>query len=330
MKKILVLVILFAGVVTGLIFWWSWGGKPFSTDSTVRDFLIGKGASASQIGNKLAQERLIKSPLAFKFYVQITGKSGKIQAGEYALSPNLSLFEIVNELLRGPKEIWVTIPEGLRREEIAERFATGLVKENKEEFIKEFLEASTDKEGFLFPDTYIFPKTAKASTIVSKLFSTFEKKVDSKMDDDIKSSDYDLNQILTMASIVERETITDAERPIVAGILFNRLKAGWPLQADATLQYAIGTKNCKSKIENCKWWEIPEVSGRNIDSLYNTYRNSGLPPGPIASPGLSSIEAAIYPESSDYWYYIHDPKGKIYYARTLEEHNENVRTYITN
>lgn len=328
MKKILVLLLLLVALGVGTIYWWSVAVRPTSTDETVRDFLITKGASASQIGNKLAQEGLIKDSLAFKFYLQLTGAAGRIQAGEYALSPNLNLFQIVNELLRGPKEIWVTIPEGLRREEIAERFANGLLKEDKETFIDDFLTASADKEGMLFPDTYIFPKTASASAIVSKLASTFDSRIDSQMEKDIAASGYGLNEILVMASIVEREAVTEGERPIVAGILFKRLEAGWPLQADATLQYAVASTKCKGQSTGCKWWEIPTVVDRQLNSAYNTYRNTGLPPAPIANPGLSSIKAAIYPEDSDYWYYLHDSKGKIYYARTLEEHNANISRYL--
>lgn len=273
MKKLLLLCLLLVGVTAGLVYWWYSAVRPASRDIQVRDFLISKGASASQVGNKLQSEGFIKDALAFKLYVQLAGKAGKIQAGEYALSPNLSLLAIVDELLRGPKEIWVTIPEGLRREEVAEKFATNLLKEDKEAFIEEFLQNSIGKEGFLFPDTYIFPKVASASAIVNKLLSTFESKVDSQMDQDIQASSYSLNQILTMASIVERETLTNSERPIVAGILYKRFEAGWPLQADATLQYIVANTRCKGQL-GCKWWEIPEVKDRSLVSAYNTYKNN--------------------------------------------------------
>ena len=328
MKKILVLLLALFAIGVGGAYWWYSGIKPASSDETVRDFLIAKGTSAAQIGNKLAEDGLIKNSLAFKFYVQLTGAAGKIQAGEYTLSPNLSLFQVVKELLRGPKEIWITIPEGFRREEIAEKFANLLEKEKKNVFIDEFLQLSSGKEGMLFPDTYIFPKTASALVIVNKLSSTFDSIVDSQMEGSITDSGYSLNEVLTMASIVERETVTEGERPVVAGILFKRLEAGWPLQADATLQYAFGTNECLGESPGCKWWRIPEVADRKLNSPYNTYRNIGLPPAPIANPGLSSIKAAISPEESEYWYYLHDGKGKIYYGRTLEEHNANISKYL--
>lgn len=329
MKKFLALILITVGILGMFFYWWNSAVKPVATAEEVKDFLITKGSSASSIGNKLENEGLIRNSLAFKLYVQLTNRAGRIQAGEYSLSPRLSLIEVVGELLRGPKEVWVTVPEGLRREEIAERFAAGLQKEDKEVFVDQFLQASADAEGLLFPDTYIFPKTASASAIVGKMISTFETRIDSQMETGIETSGYTLNQILTMASIVERETISREERPIVAGILFKRLKASWPLQADATLQYTLANTKCRGISIGCNFWEVPTNEDKKLNSPYNTYRNPGLPPAPIANPGLLSIKASIYPEESDYWYYLHDSRGKIYYARTLEEHNQNIRDFIT-
>lgn len=330
MKKFLALILIIIALGGASFYWWNLSVKPVSNSEEVRDFLITKGASASYIGNKLQGEGFIRNSLAFRLYVQLTNRAGRIQSGEYSLSSNLSLVDIVNELLRGPREVWITIPEGLRREEIAERFAVGLQKEQKEVFVDQFLEASLGKEGSLFPDTYIFPKTASASVIVNKMLSTFNDRIDSQMEQDIEASGYSLNQILTMAAIVERETISKEERPIVAGILFKRLRADWPLQADATLQYLVADKNCGGVNLGCDWWEIPTNEDKKLNSPFNTYRNPGLPPAPIANPGLLSIKAAIYAEESDYWYYLHDAKGKIYYAETLEGHNENIQKYIAN
>ncbi|MEJ2347990.1 MAG: endolytic transglycosylase MltG, partial [Patescibacteria group bacterium] len=143
----------------------------------------------------------------------------------------------------------------------------------------------------------------------------------------INNSGYNLNQIITLASLLERETITNEERPVVAGILWKRVEAGWPLQVDAAVQYAIATADCQGKIE-CEWWPILTKEDLAINSSYNTYKYPGLPPAPIASPGLSSIKAAIFPEDSPYWFYLHDADGEIHYAETLEEHNANVSRYL--
>ncbi|MEK7550631.1 MAG: endolytic transglycosylase MltG [Patescibacteria group bacterium] len=306
MKRLLLLPIALVLIAVTLVFWFRSNTKSVSSDKNFKDFLIVKGSGASQIGNKLYDEDLIKNPLVFKIYIQISGQAGKIQAGEYRLSPSLSLFEVVTQLLRGPAEIWITIPEGLRREEVAERFSKALGKD--EVFTKEFLSSSSDEEGYLFPDTYLFPKTASASAIVNKMTNTF----------DSRTSKMNLTRDrVILASLVERETKTSQERPIVAGILLNRIEIGMALQVDATLQYVNGT------------WGLINSSDKKTNSPYNTYKFPGLPPGPIASPGLSSLEAVVNPSDSDYLYYLHNSKGQIYYAKTLAEHNENIRRYLT-
>lgn len=310
MKKLIALLVLPVILLALGLYWFYVSSQSVSSDKSFKDFLIVKGSGASVIGNKLYKEGLVKSPLAFKIYVQVTGKSGKIQAGEYRLTPSFNLFQLVDQLGRGPAEIWVTIPEGLRREEIAQKFADSLGKDDT--FVKEFLVNSAGEEGYLFPDTYLFPKTASASAVVGKMTRTFESKT--------------LNLNLTkndviLASLIERETKTKEERPIVAGIILNRLNAGWPLQIDASVQYAVGDKN--------NWWPILTKDDLSINSPYNSYKFAGLPPTPIANAGLTSLQAAANPTQTDYWYYIHASDGQIYYAKTLSEHNENIRKYLT-
>ncbi len=317
MKRIAFLLLIFVALAAGGMFWWSSVAKPPSTETSLQDFLITKGSSASQIGNKLEKEGLVRSALAFKIYVQVSGKARRIQAGEYKLSPSYSLFKMVDELTHGPAEIWVTIPEGLRREEIAARFAS--VFGQGEDFTQEFLSASEGLEGFLFPDTYLFPKDAEASGVVKKMRSTFDVKT-AELKEGIDASTLTLREIVILASIIERETKTNEERPMVAGVLINRLNIDMGLQADATVQYAVSTAGNR--------WPILTKDDLQVNSPYNTYRFRGLPPAPIANPGLSSIKAAVFPEDSDYLYYLHDAKGQVYFARTLAEHNENVRKYL--
>jgi UPF0755 protein len=306
MKKFLYLILMFFGFVVFAGFWFYQNIKPVSATESFKDFLIVKGSGAIQIGNKLEKEGLIKSALAFKVYVQVTSASSKILAGEYRLSPNMSLLEVVGQLKRGPAEIWVTIPEGLRREEVASKFTSALGKD--ENFKKEFLAISDGEEGYLFPDTYLFPKTASASAIVNKMTSTFESVT--------KDLNLTSDQVI-LASLIERETKTNEERPVVAGILMNRLDIGMALQVDATLQYVKGT------------WGVVTTADKSLNSPYNTYKFASLPPGPIANPGLSSLKAAANPADTEYFYYLHDSKGNIYYAETLDEHDENIRKYLT-
>lgn len=330
MKKLLLIIPILILIGFLSIFWWNNSIKPVSKDETPKDFLITKGTSATKIANNLQDEGIIKNSLAFKFYVQLTGKTKKIQAGEFSLSPSDNLFQIVESLLKGPKELWVTIPEGLRREEIAEKFILGLSKkdEDADTFRQEFLNLTTGEEGYLFPDTYLFPKTTTASKVVASMKNTFDKRM-AEFKKDIDNSNLTLNQIVILASLIERETITDEERPIVAGILLNRVNADWPLQVDASVQYALASAKCRNTITNCEWWPRPLTKDDlSISSPLNTYKYPGLPPSPISNPGLSSLKAAIYPEETDYWYYLHDEKGQIHYAETLEEHNRNVAKYL--
>ena len=326
----LVVIIVLTAVGVGVFTWWRVNSQPVSGSPNPQRFVIQKGRSASQIGEALLSEKLIKNSLIFKVYVQVTGKEKKIQAGQYSLSPHFTLEEIVTKLTSGPEELWVTIPEGLRREEIVEKFISGLEMDANNELVfrQEFLAESKDFEGFLFPDTYLFPREATASQVVRKLRNTFDSKVES-LRKDIETGDYTENELITLASIIERETKKGDERPIVAGILFNRLEIGMVLQADATVQYAVSNAKCQMLNAKCdNWWPILTKEDLEINSQYNSYRFSGLPPAPIANPGLSSIQAAVNPVESDYWYYIHDTNGNIHYARSLEEHNQNIRNFL--
>lgn len=309
MKKLLFVSLFLILILASVAIWFYQSSQPVSSNKAFKDFLITKGSSAGQIGKKLQDAGLVKSTIAFKIYTQFTGVSGKIVAGEYKLTPSYSLFQVVNQLTKGPLEIWVTIPEGLRREEIAIKFKTALDKDDA--FVSEFLLASKGKEGYLFPETYLFPKDITGTVVVKKMLDTF----------DIKTKTLSLtkDQVI-LASLLERETKTNAERPIVAGILMNRLNAGMPLQVDASVQYAIG--NSKD------WWPILTLIDLKINSPYNLYKFTGLPPTPIANAGFSSFSAAFNPTSNDYWYYIHDTSGVIHYAKTLAEHNANVRKYL--
>lgn len=274
-----------------------------SSDSKLVDFMINKGSSISLIGNNLEKAGLVRNGLVFRYYVQLTNTQNKIQAGEFQLAPSFTLSQVIEKLKKGPTEIWVTIPEGLRREEIATKFAITLNKD--ENFTKEFLALTVGKEGYLFPDTYLFPKTVTATQIVNRMEATFNQKI----------KDVTYKQLI-MASMLERETFSDDEKPIVAGILYKRVKNDWPLQVDATLQYIKGD------------WKSVYSIDKELKSPFNTYKNLGMPPSPICNPGLSSVLAAISPEDSDYWYYIHDNDAKIHFARTLEEHNANINKYL--
>ena len=313
--KILILVLSFFALLTFAFLYSKSLLLPVSNDAKDIDFMINKGASVVQIGNSLEKAGLIRNGVVFRVLVQATSSQNKIQAGEFQLSPNLSMTEILEKLKKGPSELWITIPEGTRREEIAIKFATALNKDQK--FINDFMDLTEGKEGYLFPDTYLFPKSATVTQIVNKLETTFDTKVKNATKEQI-----------IMASLLERETFADSEKPIVAGVLFKRLNNDWPLQVDATLQYAKDSTKYKTVISTNKYWDQIYSNDKEIDSPFNTYKNLGLPPAPISNPGTSTIEVSINPEDSEYWYYIHDNSGKIHFAKDLSEHSSNIDKYL--
>ena len=337
--KIFVGLGLFAAIFFVLLIW-SRGatGAVDPKDTQLKSLVIPKGASAENISNRLREGGLIKSKAAFRIYLKIKGLEKKIPAGDYRLSSSFDLQKTVSALITGPKGLWVTYPEGLRREEMALITIKSLEVEDKAVFWEEFITESEGLEGFLFPDTYLFERGTGAKKIVDVLKGNFDKKTEDLKDEFGKSgstplttSSLGLEEVVNLASIVERETRTGEERPIVAGILLKRLERGMSLDVDATLQYIAGSKRCEGKavpILDCDWWEVPLLGDRELRSPYNTYRNRGLPPYPIANPGLSSIKAVLNPEESPYFYYLHDREGKIHYGKTLEEQSENVARYI--
>ena len=280
--------------------WWTGQLSPVNPqDLSRQSFIIPVGQSAIATATQLQSRGLIRSGLAARIYLQVTRLDQKIKAGTYLLSRSLDLKSQLLSLTSGPRDIWITIPEGWRREQIAARLAANLQDFDAEKFVQ----LTASREGRLFPDTYLIPTYAAPADIVQIMTTNFITKVGS-----IDS------QSLILASLVEREANSSADRPVIAGILWKRLKAGWPLQVDATVQYARGN-----------WSPITDT---RYPSIYNTYIHLGLPPTPIANPGLASINAVRTPQTTPYWFYLHTPDGKAYFARTIEEHNLNIDKYL--
>lgn len=285
-------------------------------------FVIKRGESVTSIGNRLQEQGLIRNALVFKIIVKKDHLTSKIQAGDFKLTPNLSTPELAKSLTKGTLDIWITTLEGWRREEIADYLEKTLSAESISFDKQAFLSLTTPDEGYLFPDSYLIPRSITPTGLVQLFRNTFDSKVDSQALAVINSSGHSLSDIVTMASIVEREARGSA-RPIVAGILWKRLDNDWPLQADATLQYAKGYDSREKT-----WWPTPLAADKELDSPYNTYQNLGLPAGPICNPSLDSIMAAAEPTATDYWFYITDNDGRMHYSVTADEHNSNVNQYL--
>jgi UPF0755 protein len=272
-------------------------------------FVISKGESTVKILTRLKNQNLIRSPAAARIYLYFTGQTGSLQAGSYRLSSQMRLSQIIDELQHGTLDVWVTILEGWRSEQIVDEIVNqGLLADiPKSEIYQQFRQS----EGRLFPDTYLFAKDSSPDLIIQKMTDNFQE----------KTSDLDLQPSSpTLASLVEREAKHEEDRPKIAAVLKNRLKIGMALQVDATLQYG--------KASPADWWPQISALDKEIESPFNTYKYPGLPPGPIANPGLSSIKAILSPNKVDYLYYVSEPDGTTHYAATLDEHNANIRKYL--
>ncbi len=284
-------------------------------------FQIPKGQSISVIAQRLTEAKLIHHPFVFRLLVIKDNKTTAIQAGSFKLSPKMTPQEILAALSQGTDDTWIKILEGWRVEEIAQMLDET---EGLESFDKdEFLELSKDDEGTLYPDSYLVQKTATAQEIHRLLKDTFQKKVLTPLQAQIDSSDRKLEDILIMASLVQRETGQEEEMKTVAGVLWNRVEVGMSLDVDATLQYIAGYSKTQQS-----WWVPPNIEVKKSTSLFNTYARPGLPPRPICNPGLAAVQAALSPTDSDYIFYLHDNDGVIHYGVTLDEHNRNVQKYL--
>lgn len=314
------LVFLFVSALSfgGFFLWWNDSTRAVDeADTTPISFTVSPGDGAKAIATNLAQDNLIRSPTAFFIQVKFLGLEKKLQAGSFRLSKSMDSTTIAQQLTHGFEDVWLTTLEGWRNEEVA-----AVVSKTLDIPESEFLRAA--RLGYMFPDTYRVPKDATAGAVVSILRSTFDAKITDAMRSSMQKHGLTLEQAVVLASIVEREGNSDSDRPMIAGILLKRLKADWPLQADATLQYALGYQS-----QEKSWWKKSLTDAdRSVVSVYNTYAHTGLPPSPICNPGLSSLTAVAYPKDSPYWYYIHDPQGNAHYAKTLEEHTANIQAYL--
>lgn len=288
----------------------------------IQDFEIKPGTSLDKIANDLSSAQLIRSRIAFKLTVIRLGVASKVQAGFFKLSPNMDATEMAQALTHAySRQVRVTIPEGLRSEEINfildKSFSQ--IKDNNYNPLQ-FATLTKGKEGHLFPDTYDFAPEASASDIVRRMTNQFDEVTASIPKDK-------LNNVVILASLLEREAATAAEMPRVAGVIVKRLEAGWPLQIDATVQYALGSAQCKQI--NCDWWKKNlNRDDLRLNSPYNTYLHSGLPVAPISNPGRDALLAAANPVKGTAWFYLHDLNGKIHFADTIEVHNQNICTYL--
>lgn len=253
-----------------------------------------------------------------------TKKKGDILPGAYKLTLNMSPTQVSKILHTKPYMAWVVIPPGLRKEEIVDLLATNLnwTKTKKNTWLAATKTKNDYIEGVYFPDTYLIPITETPSAVAKRLTTKFNEKFASYLPQ-FNKKNMKWTTGLTIASLVQREAANDADMPLIAGILFNRLNQKMSLGIDATLQYVRGNKGKG-------WWAPITIVDKKTDSPYNTYKRTGLPPHPIANPGTPAIEAVLNPTQTDCLYYLHDKDRVTHCAVTYEEHQANIEKYLKN
>lgn len=301
--------------------------EPNSSDNTKKTFLVVEGQGAGEVAENLRKGNLIKSQFIFILYLNYKGIGDSIQAGEYEIPGNLNMIDVASIITNG-KIVTnrITIPEGWTADQIADYlnkntiikkadFLTAVEKEYNYEFLSD-KPKEANLEGYLYPDTYILSGKPTADEVVKKMLDNFDKKYTEEIKSKAKASNMSTYEIVTLASIVEREVAKADDRKMVASVFLNRLNADMLLESCATIQYIL-------KI-NKKQFTYEET---RTSSPYNTYINLGLPKGPIGNPSIFSIEAVLYPEKSSYYYFL-SSNGITYFSKTLEEHNAKKAQYL--
>lgn len=296
------------------------------------EITIPAGTGSKQIARLMREKGLIRSEWGFLMQEYLLSAKGKLKAGIYNFSKSESGARIIARLKDGdilPQDNKVTIPEGLTLKEIAKRLEQAGIASAEDFIFDAKVEKFRDKydfladvpngslEGYLFPDTYKFFKKTPVDEVIGRMLERFDGQFRVAAKETSGLGTHKLHEIVTMASIIEREVITPDDRRVVSGILWSRIGHGVAMAADATIRYALNN------------WDKPlTVTDLKTNSPYNSRTNAGLPPGPIGNPGLDTLKAAMDPKETDYFYYLSAPDGKTIFSKTLDEHNANVQKYL--
>jgi len=334
-KKIAIIAVIV--LIVGGFFYSKWSAAnlvkkaaiPYSTESKLVSFEIKIGETVGIIGSNLKKENLIGDSSLFTAYAKKMEVDKKIKAGIYTLNTNMSVKGILQVLVSGERtEIWITIPEGWRIDQIGDYLEKQSLTTSREfqdrAKVKNFvsipflsgLPGNTTLEGYLFPDTYRVFADTSVDQIIQTMLDNFGKKVTKDMMDQANKKGFTLHQFITLTSIVEKESAHSEDIRKIASVYYNRLEQGMPFQSDASITYITRRADARPTIDETK-----------IDSPYNTYLNKGLPPGPVGNPGLEAMMATLNPETTDYLFFV--SKGnRAYFAKTYEEHLQNIEKYL--
>ncbi|MDQ5938795.1 MAG: Endolytic murein transglycosylase [Patescibacteria group bacterium] len=320
---ILVIVLLGTGAVYLLL---SGNNQPVAT------FVVKNGQGVNEISKNLYDQKLIKNKFVFETWLWLLKSENRVVAGIHDLPADVSIFQLTRNLMRLPSntQASILIPEGYDRNMIAK------VLDKNGLSGQDFLSATEDKkdwqekysflsdapknatlEGYLFPDTYFTDRYTTVDDFIKKTLSNFDKKLTAELRAEIKRQNKSIYEVLILASIIEREVPDDHDKKMIADIFIKRMRDGMRLESDATINFITG-----------KGVTQPTYADLELDSPYNTYRNDGLPPGPIANPGIASIEAALYPTSNNYYFFLTTKEGEVIYGRNYEEHLQNKAKHL--
>lgn len=318
---IVIMLLLVAGICAGV---WIYFTNPALENGVDKTIVIKDGMHLREVSRTLEDEGIVKNSTAFVLLAKINGYSRKIKAGEYILNPSMSPLRILEMMTRGEVVTHtVTIPEGYSIEQIAAVLSSnGLI--DREKFLAYAMSDGVENnyniegpglEGYLYPDTYQFARGLNASAIVDGMIKRF-REITAQFEQELAASGMTLHEVVTLASIVEKETGKASERPVIASVFLNRIRKRMRLESDPTVIY--GIKNFSGNLKK------KDLSTR---TPYNTYVIRGLPPGPIANPGADSIKAVLYPAKTNYLYFVSKNDGSHYFSSNLREHNRAVYTY---
>lgn len=352
MKKFIIFIvslgIILAVAVMAAYYWYQNAiTAPNGESKSPMVFEVTQGESIETIAKNLTDNGLLKEKDAFLIYAKLNPSLVPlIQAGYFEILPTSSIKElfVILQKAKNKEDLRVTIPEGLRYDEVSailekafkqvtnskftkadfEAIVTNpdasLISGTAKDFLNEYKPAGKSLEGYLYPDTYLFEKDSTAQKIIEKMLNTLNSRLTRDDIDGIKKSEYSFYEMLIIASMIERESLAVSEDPLIADVIYKRLEKGIDgaklLQIDATLLYP------------AKDWKADAYALKSKDTPYNTYKYPGLPPTPISNPGIDAIESTIFPEANDYFYYIHDNSGKIHFAKTYNEHLNNINKYL--
>ena len=334
MKKVFTLVTVLTvlaiggAAVAGYVLWGRLN-EPYKGYDAAEQFVqIPAGAGAAEIRQRLIDARVVRDAFTLRAALRWTGNSRALQAGEYRFDRPMSAVEVVDKLARG--DVYgrrITFPEGLTIQEMAAIYQARefgpardfVAAARNAGLVRDLDPAAPDLEGYLFPETYAVPRGTPAARLIAMMVDRFRATYTAELQQRATAQQMTTREVVTLASLVEKETGKGQERPLVAAVYRNRLKIGMGMQADPTVVYALqkaGTYNGNIRREDLA-----------IDSPYNTYRHAGLPPGPIASPGTAALEAALAPADVEYLYFVSRNDGSHVFAATLAEHNRNVQEF---